>query len=184
MFEDFSYSLRRVILRSSSSTGLMTTISLGGGQSHRERGRVGEGFRGPHMVRLISAMRSTAKAHAPTRQTVNVTKRRRCAGPSKGASARALSTASTATQASITTTKATERKPPLVMRSTIPERRGPPLGPGCLWAERGEDSSCEVRLNGVLRSSAHERRLYLLKTLIQLKRISNAVDLKRIIKAP
>jgi hypothetical protein len=66
------------------------------------------------MERLISATTRIAKAQIATRQNANAAPRPR-ACPSKGASVRALTTTSTATQARITTTDALERKSPLVM---------------------------------------------------------------------
>ena len=131
--------------------GPMQTIPSLAVLGRPERGRAGEALRGLYMmVRLISATTRIAKAQAAMRQTANSTLRLR-ADPSKGASARALVTASTATQASVTTTDAVERKPPLVMGSTIHERSGP-LAPMHPWAKRVGGYSCELRVDGVLRS--------------------------------
>ena len=133
------------------SPGPMQTIPSLAVLGRPERGRAGEALRGLYMmVRLISATTRIAKAQAAMRQTANSTLRLR-ADPSKGASARALVTASTATQASVTTTDAVERKPPLVMGSTIHERSGP-LAPMHPWAKRVGGYSCELRVDGVLRS--------------------------------
>jgi hypothetical protein len=78
------------------------------------------------MLRLISAIPRTATAQMAARHPKNATTwRRRPSLLPSGAGLRALSIASSAMQASITTTVAVERKPPLAIRTTIPERVGP-----------------------------------------------------------
>ncbi len=77
------------------------------------------------MLRLISAMPNTATAQMAARHTANPTTWRRPSLLPSGANLRALSIASSAMQASITTTVAVEGKPPLAIRTSIPEKEGP-----------------------------------------------------------
>ncbi len=67
-------------------------------------------------------MTRLANAHTHTRHPANATARRRVI-LSKDASTEALAIASSATQASITTTVAVERKPSLVMGAPYPRGR-------------------------------------------------------------
>ena len=88
------------------------------------------------MVRLISVMTRAAKAQMTTRLTANAVSRRR-PNLGNGASMGAISTTASATPDRIATTDALERKPPLVIGSTVPDMSGS-LDLACLWVECGK----------------------------------------------